>query len=350
VTPGRGGWWGSITDVPGVRAGHAQRRGDGWLTGVTVVLPPPGTVGAVDVRGGGPATHETDALQPSSLVPTVDAVTLTGGSAYGLASARGVQRWCEEHGIGYAVGPEHDRGSLVVPIVPAAAVFDLGRGGDPSARPDADLGYEAAVAAATGTGAQRGCIGAGTGAVLARQTLKGGVGTASVALPGGVVVGALAVGNAFGTPLDARGGLLGAAFVPDGLPVPSRPAPAAPGGPGADGVPGTNTTLAVVATNANLDPARTQRTAMAAQDGLARALRPAHTLLDGDCVFALATGRVDVDGPGLVAVQAAAADAVLLAVLDAVLAATATRTAALDLPGYLDRYPPLDPRPGTDAD
>ena len=335
----RGGRWGSITDVPGVRAGHAQRRGDGWLSGVTVVLPPPGTVGAVDVRGGGPATHETDALHPAALVPTVDAVALTGGSAYGLAAAGGVQRWCEQHGLGFGVGPEHDRSSLVVPIVPAAAVFDLGRGGDPTARPDAALGYEAAVAAATGIGGQRGCVGAGTGAVLARSTLKGGVGTASVRLPGGIVVGALAVANAFGSPLDAGGGLLGAAFIPDGLPVPTRPSAPAPADPGTEGIPGTNTTLAVVATNANLDPARTQRTAMAAQDGLARALRPAHTLLDGDTVFALATCEIEIEGPTLVAVQAAAADAVLLAVLDAVLAATATRTPALDLPGYLDRYP-----------
>jgi putative pantetheine hydrolase len=341
VTAARGGLWGSITDVPGVRAGHAQRTGDGWLSGVTVVLPPPGTVGAVDVRGGGPATHETDALDPASLVPEVDAVTLTGGSAYGLASAHGVQRWCEEHGLGFGVGPPDDRRALVVPIVPAAAVFDLGRGGDPAARPDADLGYAAAVAAAAGTGPQRGCVGAGTGAVLARRTLKGGVGSASVRLPGGLVVGALAVVNAFGTPLDAGGGLLGAAFIPDGRPVPARPAAVVPGVPGDEGVPGTNTTLAVVATNAALDPARAQRTAMAAQDGLARALRPAHTLNDGDTVFALATGEieVEVEGPALVEVQAAAADAVLLAVLDAVLAATATRTPALDLPGYLDRYP-----------
>ena len=150
--------WGSITDVPGVRVGHATRAGGGWLTGVTVVLPPPGTVGAVDVRGGGPGTHETDALDPTTLVPTVDAVVLTGGSAYGLASAGGVQAWCEEQGRGVPVGPPDDPRRIVVPIVPAAAVLDLGRGGDPTARPDAALG-RAAVEAAAGPEGARAALG-----------------------------------------------------------------------------------------------------------------------------------------------------------------------------------------------
>ncbi|MFD1213767.1 P1 family peptidase, partial [Arthrobacter sp. GCM10027362] len=131
----------SITDVPGIRVGQVDRAGDGWLTGVTVVLPPPGTVGAVDVRGGGPATHETDALDPTTLVRTVDAVVLTGGSAFGLASATGVQLWCEEQGRG------HRTLNALVPIVPAAAIYDLGRGGDVRARPDAQMGYDAAAAA-----------------------------------------------------------------------------------------------------------------------------------------------------------------------------------------------------------
>jgi L-aminopeptidase/D-esterase-like protein len=135
VTAGRAAPWGAITDVPGVGLGHAQRVGDGWLSGVSVVLPPRGSIGAVDVRGGGPATRETDALDPSTLVSEVDAVVLTGGSAYGLASADGVLRWCEQHGRGFGVGPPGDRSRLVVPIVPAAAIFDLGRGGDPAARP-----------------------------------------------------------------------------------------------------------------------------------------------------------------------------------------------------------------------
>jgi L-aminopeptidase/D-esterase-like protein len=333
--------WGQLTDVPGVLVGHAERSGDGWLTGVTVVLPPAGTVGSVDVRGGGPGTHETDALDPTTLVPTVDAVTLTGGSAFGLVSAHGVQRWCEEHGRGFAAGPAHDPTSLLVPIVPAAAIMDLGRGGDPSARPDAELGYQAAVVAAAsgpahsdgadsggagGAAVPRGGRGAGTGARMAMTTLAGGVGTASIRLPGGLVVGALVVVNAFGSPFDqVTGALLGTAFIPPDLPRPADP-PRPAGAPRPTGLSTTpgrpqlaNTTLAVVATNAVLDPARARRTATAAHDGIARSLSPAHTLLDGDTVFALATGQIPVDLRQLIAVQAAAADAVLLAVLDAVL-------------------------------
>ncbi len=318
--------WGQITDVPGVLVGHAQRIGAGWLSGVTVVLPPPGSVGAVDVRGGGPGTHETDALDPTTLVPTVDAVTLTGGSAFGLASAGGVQRWCLEQGRGWPVGPPEDPTSMRVPIVPAAAVFDLGRGGDPRATPDAEMGYQAAASARDGE-VGTGAVGAGTGTGMAHATLKGGVGTASIRLPGGLVVGALAVANAFGSPFDAvTGALLGTAFIPSGLPRP-EPDPglaerlAAPWPERS--APAANTTLAVVATNAALDPARARRTATAAHDGLARAFAPAHTLLDGDTVFALATGQLPVELPALVALQAAAADAVLLAALDAVLSTQA---------------------------
>lgn len=371
--------YGSITDVPGVAVGHAQRVGDGWLSGVTVVLPPPGTVGAVDVRGGGPGTHETDALDPTTLVPTVDAVCLTGGSAYGLAAAGGVQAWCEEQGRGFPVGPPQDRRSLLVPIVPAAAVFDLGRGGDPRARPDAALGRAAAqacVSALSGSAEsssgsassesvsaesasasagvlRRGSVGAGTGALMAAGRLKGGVGTASLRLPGELVVGAVVVVNAYGSPADPVGGaLFGTAFVPAGLlrPLPptepearalgdllTRPASAGPASGSGQG--GTNTTLAVVATNAALDPARARRTATAAHDGLARGLSPVHTLLDGDTVFALATGHVPVADELVGLIHAAAADAVLLAVLDAVLSATATRTPAVDVPAYLDLCP-----------
>lgn len=188
----------SITDVAGVRVGHVQRIGDGWLSGVTVVLPPVGTVGSVDVRGGGPGTHETDALDPTTLVSTVDAVVLTGGSAFGLVSAAGAQRWCEEHGRGFAVP------GTVVPIVPAAAIFDLGRGGDVHARPDADMGYRAAAAAFDSgdhAAVARGNVGAGTGALVARGQYKGGIGTSSIELEGGVVVGAIAVVNALGSPV-----------------------------------------------------------------------------------------------------------------------------------------------------
>ncbi len=303
-----------ITDVPGVMVGHAQRVGDGWATGVTVVVPPPGTVGGVDVRGGGPATHETDALAPGTLVDTVDAVVLAGGSAYGLVSVHGVQRWCEEQGRGFRVAED-----LVVPVVPAAALFDLGRGGDPTARPDAEMGYTAATSARPGP-PELGCVGAGTGAVCAGGQVKGGVGSASVRLAGGVVVGALAVVN-------AAGGLRTDTATPSDPGVPPR---------GASGP--LNTTLVVVATNARLDVAEATRLASSSHDGLARALDPVHALVDGDVVFALSTGEIDsaaagpepTDGQwpgaarvqGLVALQAAGALAVERAVRDGVLRAT----------------------------
>ncbi|WP_243738145.1 P1 family peptidase [Cellulomonas shaoxiangyii] len=342
---------GALTDVPGLRVGHVQRTDDGWLTGVTVVLPPPGTVGGVDVRGGGPGTHETDALDPRTLVPTVDAVVLTGGSAYGLVAAHGTQRWLAEQGRGFAVSPVPGE---VVPIVPAAAVFDLGRGGVFGNHPTTAMGYAAAAAAdASGDGAPvaRGSVGAGTGAAIAGAAYKGGVGTASVRLDAlGVVVAALVVVNAAGAPLGlgapasapggpvgadgprGTGGPLGAAGAASATALPAK---------GVGGAPSPlNTTLAVVATDAALDPAETSRTATTAHDGLARALDPVHTLADGDTVFALATGAVALPGDrpdrvaALVAVQAAAATAVRAAVADAVRSAAGVRTAAVHLPPW----------------
>lgn len=307
---------GTIADVPGIRVGHVQKDADGWLTGVTVVLPPQGTVGSVDVQGGGPATHETDALDPTTLVSKVDAVVLTGGSAYGLVSAAGAQRWCEEHGRGFPVP-----GGLV-PIVPAAAIFDLGRGGDFAARPTPDMGYAAAAAAAAqkeGHDVGRGNVGAGTGALIGRGQFKGGAGTASVTLENGVVVGALAIVNALGVPFGSSG--------PD--PV-SR----------ADSQP-LNTTLVVVATNAVLDVAECKRTASASHAGIARALNPSHTLADGDTVFCLATGAVALDRSddaarqiSLITLQSAAADVVRLAILDGVAAAAPVSTPAGEYGAY----------------
>ncbi|MET3204213.1 UNVERIFIED_ORG: L-aminopeptidase/D-esterase-like protein [Arthrobacter sp. UYEF13] len=318
---------GAITDVPGIRVGHQQKSGDGWLTGVSVVLPPPGTVGSVDVRGGGPGTHETDALDPTTLVSTVDAVVLTGGSAYGLVSAHGVQSWCEENGRGFAVP------GGVVPIVPAAAIFDLGRGGDFSARPTPDMGYAAAVAAAAekdGHDVGRGSVGAGTGALIGRGQFKGGVGTASVTLENGVVVGALAVVNALGFPVEALPGNpepSARSVVPPHEPPNLASSAREPGsrGPTLDAPTALNTTLVVVATNAVLDPAECKRTASAAHAGLARALNPSHTLADGDTVFCLATGEVALDRStetarqvSLISLQSAAADVVRLAILDGI--------------------------------
>ncbi len=333
------GRMGSLLDVTGLRVGHAQRTGGGWLTGVTAVLAPPGTAGGVDVRGGGPGTIETDALDPSTLVQTVDGVALSGGSAYGLAAATGVQLYLESLGQGFGVL------GGVVPIVPGAVVFDLGRGGDFAARPDTAMGF-AAAAAAVGLGdlvdtddaGLRGSVGAGTGAVLGRGMYKGGVGMASQALPGGpvpgppgapeielpdgIVVGALAVVNAAGLPVFP------------GQPVAVVGTGAAPVGP--------NTTLAVVGTNAALTPAECRRLATASHAGLARALDPSHTSVDGDTVFALSTGAVPLAPVGEVGrtvahvmMQAAAAEAVRLAILDGVARATPVETPA----GRWDPYP-----------
>lgn len=190
-----------------MRVGHASRSGDGWLTGTTVVLAPEGgAVAAVDVRGGGPGTKETDALDPRNVVQRVDAVVLTGGSAYGLDAASGVMAWLEERGRGVPVGvdPAH-----VVPVVPAACVFDLGRGGDFRARPDASFGraaVEAAAASAPGARVPEGCVGAGTGAAVG--AMKGGVGTAAIVLDSGITVAALVVANAAGSVVDPETGVL----------------------------------------------------------------------------------------------------------------------------------------------
>ncbi|UKA53183.1 P1 family peptidase [Arthrobacter sp. FW305-BF8] len=334
---------GQITDVPGVRVGHQQKSDGGWLSGVTVVLPPAGTVGSVDVRGGGPGTHETDALDPTTLVRTVDAVVLTGGSAYGLVTAHGVQRWCEEQGRGFAVT------GGVVPIVPAAAIFDLGRGGAFSARPDEAMGYAAAAAAggqAEGHDVERGNVGAGTGAVIGRGKYKGGVGTASITLENGVVVGALAVVNALGLPLAAEA--CGEPGTPEQRVEPAsvrlseeQASTQRVSAVGTEPGPALNTTLVVVATNAVLDVAECKRTASAAHAGLARALNPSHTLADGDTVFCLATGGHELDRSteaarqiSLITLQSAAADVVRLAILDGISSAQAVTTPAGEFGAY----------------
>jgi len=306
---------GQLTDVPGMLVGQVERIGQGWLTGVSVVIPPAGSIGAVDVRGGGPGTHETDALDPTTLVSTVDAVVLTGGSAYGLAAAGGVQRWCEEQGRGFAV----DGG--IVPIVPAAAIFDLGRGGDFGLRPDSEMGYWAAQSAHAGE-VKRGNTGAGAGAALGRGSFKGGVGTASMRMPGDnseIVVAALAVVNAAGLPLGAQSAL--------------------PSGGAMSGA-ALNTTLAVVATNAVLTVAQAKRTATAAHDGFARALSPVHTLADGDTVFTLASCERGLSGAGssstvaLIELQAIAALVVQRAIEDGIASAETVRTDAGELPRW----------------
>jgi L-aminopeptidase/D-esterase-like protein len=263
----------SITDVPGIRVGHHTDRAA--ITGCTVILCPPGTVGSVDVRGGAPGTSETEGLRPGMLVQEVHAVLLTGGSAFGLAAAGGVQRWLEERAIGFRAGPAR------VPIVPTAVLFDLGIG-DPLVRPGPAEGYAACEKASADPIAE-GSVGAGTGATVAKIpdpafAVKGGVGSSS-ARDGDLVVGSLAAVNALGAVVES-----------DGTPIAAnRGDPAAPPAVWTY----ANTTLVAVATNARLSKEQAQRAARAAHDGLANAVRPAHTLWDGDTAFSLATGQVE---------------------------------------------------------
>jgi L-aminopeptidase/D-esterase-like protein len=324
----------AITDVPGIRVGHAAVAGEDALSGTTVVLcPPGGAVAGADVRGAAPGTREIDLLAPGNTVQRVHAVVLSGGSAYGLAAAHGVMERLEAAGEGFPVT------GGVVPIVPAAVLFDLGRGGRFTARPTAGTGAAAYDAAAGGPVAE-GVVGAGTGATAGG--LKGGVGTASVVLDSGLTVAALVVVNAVGSAVhEPTGRLLGARH---GLPGEFPDAEPAPGAvralararrrPGV-GDPGTATTLAVVATDATLDKAGCGRVATVAHDGYARALDPVHTVMDGDVIFALATGDRPAPGPEeLFALHAAAADVVSRAVVRAVLAATPVTTAGGSWPSY----------------
>jgi L-aminopeptidase/D-esterase-like protein len=333
----------AITDVGGIRVGHHHRLdpdvtlGSGWASGTTVVLTPPGTVGAVDGRGGAPGTRETDLLDPINSVQHVDAVVLSGGSAYGLSAADGVMHWLEERDRGVAM-----RGG-VVPIVPAAVVFDLPVGGW-QCRPTAEFGYAAAESASADVAI--GTVGAGTGARVG--VLKGGVGTASVTLASGVTVGALVVVNAAGDAVDPATGLPWLAYQIEefGLVAPPADQIAAYADRRTELSP-LNTTIAVVATDAVLSPAGCRRVAVAAHDGLARTIRPCHTPLDGDTVFALATGAVEVppdpetpasmspEVPLITAVGAAAADCLARAVLVGLLAAESVA----GIPSYRDMLP-----------
>ncbi|AQS69139.1 P1 family peptidase [Streptomyces pactum] len=336
----------ALTDVTGLLVGHATRTGDGWLTGTTVVLAPEdGAVAAVDVRGGGPGTKETDALDPRNLVQKVQAVVLTGGSAYGLDAASGVMAWLEERGRGVRVGPDP---AHVVPVVPAACVFDLGRGGDFRARPDAATGraaVEAAHASTPGARVAEGCVGAGTGAVVG--TLKGGIGTSSTVLDSGITVAALAVANAAGSVTDPETGVLyGELFRGGRVEYPARDVHEAAGRRLAEvaarnAPPPLNTTLAVVATDADLSKAQAQKLAGTAHDGIARAVRPVHLLSDGDTVFALATGRRPLDAAQPLAlneVLAAGADMVTRAIVRAVRAAEPVDGPGGAWPSYEELY------------
>jgi len=311
---------GAITDVPGIRVGHfTDPRGP---TGCTVILAEgpragEGAVAGVDVRGAAPGTRETDLLDPSNLVEAVHAVLLTGGSAFGLDAAGGVVRWLEERGIGHPAGP------VRVPIVPAAVLFDLGLG-DPRVRPDAAAGH-AACAAAGDAPPEEGAVGAGAGATVGKlfgpaRAMRGGIGTAALRI-GAVTVGAIVAVNAVGDVIDpATGRVVAGARDPDGRRPIGTTAALLRGEPPPPMAAGTATTIGVVATDAALTKAQCRRLAGAAHDGLARSIDPIHTMLDGDTIFALSTGRAGTAG-NMMALGAAVPRVVAAAVLRAVRAA-----------------------------
>lgn len=318
-----------LTAVPGIRVGHATDPVG--LTGCTVILCEEGAVGGVDQRGGAPGTRETDLLRPMHLVERVHGVLLTGGSAFGLAAADGVVRYLEERGIGF------DTGVAKVPIVPAAVIFDLNLG-DPAARPDAAMGYAACQAATDGPVAE-GNVGAGTGASAGKllgipRAMKTGVGSAAVHLGDGLVVAALMVVNPFGNVVDSQSGQILAGVRPPDMERPAdvlnllrffheqgllRPFPA------------NNTVIGVVATNARLNKEAVNKVAQMAQDGIARAVRPAHTMYDGDTLFALATGEKPAD---VSLVGALAAEVVA----QAIARAATTAESAGGLPAWRDLF------------
>lgn len=292
----------TITDVPGIRLGHAQDLEA--LTGCTVILCEGGATGGVDQRGGAPGTRETDAMHPMHIVTQVHAVVLAGGSAFGLDAAAGVVRYLEERGVGF------DTRVARVPIVPAAILFDLGIG-RADVRPGPDMGYQACLNASSDP-SEQGSVGAGTGATVGKilgmaQAMKSGIGTASEQIGRGVIVAAIVAVNAFGDVIDPDSNqiLAGARAIHKG--------PIHIGEPGyfADTMqvmrtlvgrtimgfasPKGHTVIGVVATNARLTKEEVNKVAQMAHDGIARTIRPAHTMLDGDTVFALATGERQAD-------------------------------------------------------
>jgi L-aminopeptidase/D-esterase-like protein len=311
----------SITDIASIRVGHYTDTEN--VSGVTVIFCPEGAVGGVDVRGSAPGTRETDLLDPTNLVAQVQAVVLTGGSVYGLATAQGVVTYLAEQGHGFPL-----EGGQVAPIVPGAALFDLGRGPQfvPPITPD--WGYQAAKCAGSGP-LDSGCVGAGTGANAGG--IKGGMGSASLELDRGLTVGALVAVNSLGSVINPATGRpweigmeLEDEFGDLGKRTVDLPAPP-------EAAPGQNTTIGVVATDARLTKTQAKKIAQMAHDGMARAIRPAHTMFDGDTIFTLATGRKTLPAtpgffaaPGAEAINElghAAADCMTRAIIHAVLKA-----------------------------
>ncbi|KQU89382.1 peptidase S58 [Variovorax sp. Root318D1] len=324
---------GAITDVAGIEVGHFSdtRR----PTGCTVILAREGAVAGVDVRGAAPGTRETDLLSPGNLVQQVHGIMLAGGSAWGLAAAEGAMRWLEERNIGMDVR------FGILPIVPAAVLFDLPMG-DARVRPDAASGYAACEAASSAPPAE-GNVGAGSGALVGKlfgvhRAMKGGIGTASVTV-GGVTVGALIAVNSLGDVIDPDTAQpVAGARTEDGLALLDTRRALLRGEQPKPLLAGTNTTLGVIATDAVLTKVQANRLASVAHDGLARAINPVHTMSDGDTLFALATGRVPLEGnaPGMTVLGTMAAEAVARATLRAVLAARSVTVGEMHVPCAAD--------------
>jgi L-aminopeptidase/D-esterase-like protein len=325
----------AITDVRGIEVGHAQD--EEALTGCTVILCRKGAVAGVDVRGGAPGTRETDLLDPVNLVQKVHAIVLAGGSAYGLDAASGVMRYLEEKKIGF------NTGAARVPIVPSAILYDLAIG-RADVRPDPAMGYRAAASASSAAPAE-GNTGAGMGASIGKMfglslAMKAGIGTTSIDIGGGVIVGALVAVNAWGDVIDPqtneiiaglRSGKVGPLRVGKKEPFADTLAMLkSPVGRGVLGLTSrANTVIGVVATNAKLTKAQATKVAQMAQDGIARAIRPAHTMLDGDAIFALSTGAktAEVSLVGAFAAQAMA---------EAITRGVKMAASAGGIPGLLD--------------
>ena len=303
---------GTICDIPGILVGHAQDFDA--KTGVTAILCPKGAAGGVDVRGAAPGTRETDLLRCGAMVREVHAILLCGGSAFGLAAADGAMRFLSERQIGLAVG------NIKVPLVPAAVLFDLFCGRS-DVRPDAGMGYRACESALNTF--LQGSVGAGTGATVGKTVPgampgKGGVGSASITLPGGIIVAAVAAVNALGDVYHPHTGALIASGTVNGKPVSFKNL-LEYGGQAAEN-PFQNTTIGVAATNAKLSKEQANRLALTAHDGIARTIFPAHTEMDGDTIFALAAGEI-TEGFDMISLCAAASEAFARAIVNAVEAA-----------------------------
>jgi L-aminopeptidase/D-esterase-like protein len=337
----------SLTDVAGLRVGHSTRRDPGWLTGTTVILAPTGgAVCGVDVRGGGPGTRETDLLDPRNLVDRVNAVMLGGGSALGLAAADGIVQSLLSDGHGWQIGGP----GQVVPIVPGAILFDLGRGGTFHHHPTRKDG-KSAYAAASGDPVEQGVLGAATGA--SSGGYKGAIGTASVVLPSGTTVAALVAVNSVGSPVDPRTGELYAVrygldgeFDDIGMPSAEEVAAArayAEQSAGRAMRLAQATTIGLIATDATLTKAQCQKVAGMGHDGMARAINPVHTLFDGDTLFTMATGtRPEPDLTEQFLLMMAAGDCVTRAIGHGLLAAESvdcTAQGGVALRSWRDAFP-----------